>query len=46
MILVATKIGRTTTKFYPPPLLVLLLDPGWIEIRIGDKHSGSETLDL
>jgi hypothetical protein len=31
-------------KFFPPPLLVLLLDPGWIKIRIRDKHPGSATL--
>jgi hypothetical protein len=40
MIFVATKHGRTT-KFFPPPHLVLLLDPG-SDIR--DKHPGSATL--
>jgi hypothetical protein len=34
MIFVATKNGRT--KNFPPPLLVLFLDPGWIKIRIQD----------
>jgi hypothetical protein len=37
IIFVATKNGMTQ-KFLPPPLLVLLLDPGWIKIRIRDKH--------
>jgi hypothetical protein len=39
------------TKNFPPPLLVLLLDPGseiwdpgWIQIRIRDQHPGSATL--
>ncbi len=37
-------------KFFPPPLLVLLLDgsgirdPGWIKIRIPDEHPGYSTL--
>ncbi len=26
------------------PFLMLLLDPGWIKIRIRDKHPGSATL--
>jgi hypothetical protein len=28
MIFVATENGRTKINFFPPPLLVLLLDPG------------------
>jgi hypothetical protein len=47
MMFVATKmVGQ---KFvFPPPLLVLLLDPGWIKSGYGiwDKHSGSATLGL
>ncbi len=44
MIFVDTKNGRTTTNF-PPPLLMLLLDPGWIKIRIRDPgYPGSATL--
>jgi hypothetical protein len=42
MILVPTKNGGT--KNFPPPLMVLLLDPEWIKIRIRDKHPGSATL--
>jgi hypothetical protein len=38
MIFVAKK------KKILPTLLVLLLDPGWIKIRIQDKHPGSATL--
>jgi hypothetical protein len=37
MIFVATKNGMTK-KIFPPPLLMLLLDPEWIKIRIRDKH--------
>jgi hypothetical protein len=29
-----------------PSLLVLLLDAGWIKIRIRDKHPGSATLQV
>jgi hypothetical protein len=50
MIFVATKNGKAKKKF-PPPLLVLLLDPGseirdWggIKIRIRKKQPGSATL--
>jgi hypothetical protein len=32
------KNGRAK-KFLPSPLLLLLLDPGWIKIRIRDKKS-------
>ncbi len=39
----ATKQSRTT-KFFSAPLLSLLLDPGWVKIRIRDKTSGSATL--
>jgi hypothetical protein len=38
IIFVATKNGRTQ-KFFPPPLLVLLLDPGWIKIMIRNNRS-------
>jgi hypothetical protein len=31
---------------FSSPLLVLLLDPGWIKIRIRDKHPGSATLTV
>jgi hypothetical protein len=44
MIFVASKNGKTKI-FFPPPLLVLLLDTGWIKIRIRDKHIRSATLD-
>jgi hypothetical protein len=30
--------------FSPSSLLLLLWDPGWIKIRIRDKHPGSATL--
>jgi hypothetical protein len=30
-----------TTNFFHPFLLLLFLDPGWVKIRIRDKHSGS-----
>ncbi len=33
-----------TTNFFHPSLLILFLDPGWIKIRIRDKHLGSATL--
>jgi hypothetical protein len=43
-----------TTDFFHPSLLLLLLDPGsgmgknqdpgWVKIRIRDKHPGSTTL--
>jgi hypothetical protein len=49
---VATKKGLTT-NFFLPSLLLLFLDPGsgirdpgWIKIRIRDKHPGSATLYL
>ncbi len=49
MVFLATKNGRT--KNFPPFSLVLLLDPGsgirdpgWIKIRIRNKHPGSATL--
>ncbi len=53
MIFVDTKKCRTT-NFFPPTLLLLLLDPGfeirdqeWITIRIRnlDNHSGSSTVE-
>jgi hypothetical protein len=41
-----------TTIFFHPSLLLLFLDPGseirdpgWVKIRIRDKHPGSATLD-
>ncbi len=50
MTFVATKNCRTKKNF-PPPLLVLLLnpgseirDPGWKKISIRDQHPGSATL--
>jgi hypothetical protein len=33
-----------TTNFFNPSLLLLFLDPGWVKIRIRDKHPGSATL--
>ncbi len=40
-----------TTKFFHPSLVLLVLDPGseirdpgWVKIRIRDKHPGSATL--
>jgi hypothetical protein len=39
----ATKKGMTT-YFFHPSLLLLFLDPGWVKIRIRDKHPGSATL--
>ncbi len=41
VIFLATKNGRANNF---PLLLVLLLDLGWIKIRIRDKHPGSATL--
>jgi hypothetical protein len=35
-----------TTIFFHPSLLLLFLDPGWVKIRIRDKHPGSATLTL
>jgi hypothetical protein len=44
MIFVTTKNGRK--KKFPSPLLFscLIRDPGWIKIRIRDKHPESATL--
>jgi hypothetical protein len=39
----ATKKG-IKTNFFHPSLLFLFLDPGWVKIRIQDKHPGSATL--
>jgi hypothetical protein len=33
-----------TTNFFHPSLLLLFLYPGWVKIRIRDKHPGSATL--
>jgi hypothetical protein len=33
-----------TTNFFHPSLLLMFLDPGWVKIRIRDKHPGSATL--
>ncbi len=35
-----------TSNFFHPSLLLLfwIRDPGWVKIRIRDKHSGSATL--
>ncbi len=50
MKFVATENGRTKTS--PPPLSFSAVvgsgirDPGWIKIRIQDKHPGSATLLL
>ncbi len=47
----ATKKGLITNFFHPPLLLLFLdpgseiRDPGWVKIRIRDKHPGSATLD-
>jgi hypothetical protein len=55
MLFLAIKNGRNgrTTKKFPSPILVLLLDPGfgildpgWIKIRTRDKHPGSATLQF
>ncbi len=44
MIFAATKNGKNgRTKQFLPPLFVVLLDPGWIKIRIRDKHPGAAT---
>ncbi len=43
MKFVATKKGMTT-NFFHPFLLLRFLDPGWVKIRIRDKHPGSATL--
>jgi hypothetical protein len=32
------------TNFFHPSLFLLFLDPGWVKIRIRDKHPGSATL--
>jgi hypothetical protein len=47
---VATK-NSMTTHFFHPSLLLLFLDPGseirdpgWVKIRIRDKHPGTATL--
>jgi hypothetical protein len=42
MKFVATKKGLTT--YFSPSSFALLLDQGWIKIRIGDQHPGSATL--
>ena len=50
MKFVATKIGLTKKIFHPCHLLLFLdpgseiRDPGWVKIRIWDKHPGSATL--
>jgi hypothetical protein len=42
---VDTKKGRTTNFFHPSLLLLFWIrDPGWVKIRIRDKHPGSATL--
>jgi hypothetical protein len=33
-----------TTNFFHPSFLFLFLDPGWVKIRIRDKHPGSAAL--
>ncbi len=33
-----------TTNFFHPYLLLLFLDPGWVKIRIQDKHPRSAKL--
>jgi len=35
-----------TTIFFHPSILLLCLDPGWVKIRIRDKHPGSATLTV
>jgi hypothetical protein len=35
---------RYDNNFFHPSLLLLFLDPGWVKIRIRDKHPGSATL--
>jgi hypothetical protein len=44
MILVATKMVKQIKNF-PSPIFgaAFVLDPGWIKIRIRDKHTGSAT---
>ncbi len=44
----ATKNGRTKTNFPPFGAFVGsgIRDPGWIKIRIWDRHPGSAALDL
>jgi hypothetical protein len=45
---VATKKGITTNIFSPLSFVAAfgsgIRDPGWVKIRIGDKHPGSATL--
>ncbi len=33
-------------NLFPPPVLLLLLDPGWLKIRIRAKYPGSATMPL
>jgi hypothetical protein len=44
----ATKKGMTTNFFSPLSFIAVfgsgIRDPGWVEIRIRDKHPGSATL--
>jgi hypothetical protein len=45
MFVATKKVGQSP----PPPLFCcccLILDPGWIKVRIRDKHPGSATLLL
>jgi hypothetical protein len=35
-----------TTIFFHPSRFLLFLDPGWVKIRIRDKHPGSATLQF
>jgi hypothetical protein len=44
MTFVAKKIVGQKEFVFPPPRLVLLLDPGLIKIRIRDKYPGSATM--
>jgi hypothetical protein len=47
MIFVATKKGRTNIIFpssFGAVVVSGIRDPGWIKIRIRDKHSGSTTM--
>ncbi len=46
VIFVATKNVCRTTNFFPPPLLLLSLDPRWLKIMIREKHLRSATLAL
>jgi hypothetical protein len=41
---VATKKDLATNYFFHPFLLLLFMDPGWVKIRIRDKHPGFATL--